>query len=125
MWVAQAKSDLVFVLDDFNDSRTFVAQAQRIVPYPVSSHTWQASPEHKPQAAHYDKTYHLEQLIKQVPKHHGDFNVLEKWLGFDVGHEETWEAIRTIKEDISVISEDFLQTKIDRDLKQQTIDIHF
>lgn len=125
MRVIEARSDLVFVLEDINDARTLTAHAQRLVPYPITTRTKQALLELKQQAADYDTTYHLVDVIKGVRKRGREFEVLVKWLGFDADQDETWEPVGTMKDDLPGMLEDFLHTSGDRNLKRQIIDLYF
>lgn len=88
MRLIEEKSDPVFELKAIIDAPTLTAHAQRLVPYPKTTHATRASSKLKQQVAHYDTIYHLVDDIKRERKQGGEFEVLVKRLGFDAGKDE-------------------------------------
>lgn len=125
MRVTYAKSHLVFEVENLNDGSKLVAHAQRMLPYPAARRGEQASIELKKQAEHYDTQYHLVESICGVRERDDKFEVLVRWLGFEEGNNETWEAFDEMKDDLPGVTEDFLYSAGDRNIKRKFFDSYY
>lgn len=125
MLVKQAKSNLVYLMEDIIDARKLTVHAQRMVPYPVTKAAEQLSEELKIQALHFDSDYHLVDEIVGTRKRKGEFEVLIKWSGFDNEVDRTSELLSIIQGDIPDVLEDFMHNSGDRSLKREALALHF
>lgn len=89
MRVTEAKSHLVFEVENLNDGSNLVTHAQRVLPYPATRCSKQASIGLKWQAKHYDTQYHLVESICGVRKREDMFEEFVRWLGFEESNNET------------------------------------
>lgn len=121
----EAKSSLVFVVEDIVNANKMVVHAQRMLSYPVSQQGELAFAELVKQADHYDTSYHLVDSIRGIRKKGSEYDVLMKWLGFEKGNDKTWEAHSSVKEDMPGTLEDYLHSAGDRNIKREVIDLYF
>lgn len=117
MPLIEAKIDLVFILEHLNSADTLIAHVQRMIPYLIFDRASQALEKRRQRAAYYGTAFQIMESIKKARKHHGEFELLVKWLGFDSRHDETWETIGTVKEDMLGVPEEFLHASDNSELK--------
>lgn len=124
MQVVENKSNLVYIVEDVNNSQRTTVHAQHIVPYPVTMQGEQASKELKHQAANYDEAFHSVDGIEEVRNRRGDYELLFLWLGFEED-DKTWEPLNTMMQDVPGVVEDYLYSAGDRNLERKIIDLYF
>lgn len=89
MRVVEARSDLVFVVENINDSGRHRLHARRVVPYPVKKQSTHPSVELVQQAAHFDKRYHLVETVAGVRKQKGANEIGVRWVGCIIDNDDT------------------------------------
>lgn len=108
MPVKEARSRLVFVVEDLIGSKLLTVHAQRINPYPITRKSEYASGEIKQQITHFNTSYHLINDIRDIRNHKGEFEVLIMWARFEGDTDITWEPLHRIKEDVPGVLEDLV-----------------
>lgn len=94
MRVDEAKSSLVFVVEDLINDEQLVVHAKRMLRYRITKRREHASEELWQQAAHYDMSYHPVDQIERLRKRKGNHGVLVNWLHFDDDDDGmTWEPL--------------------------------
>lgn len=68
MKIRNAKSHLVFEVENINDGSKFVVHEQRLLLYTATQRGEQASIELKQQSKHYDTKYHLVETLRGLRK---------------------------------------------------------
>lgn len=71
MTVKEARSSLVFVIENLVNEELITVRAQRMVPYSATKRNSNASEQLRVQAIHYESTYHLVDKIIRIRKHKG------------------------------------------------------
>lgn len=125
MIVKEAKSSLMFVVEDVVSGELHTIHAQRMMLYPVTQRGSHASEELRQKAVHYNATCHLIDEIIGVGKRKEGYELRIRWVGFHGDDHMAWKPLKNNRYDVSGILEDFLHTPGDRNLKKKIIDIYF
>lgn len=125
MLVNEAKSALVFTVEDLSNAKQQTVHAQRMLPYTISTTTAHISEELIEQAIYYDTTFLLVDEICDIRTRNGEFQFLIRWAGLSEDADRTWEPLSQIRDDIPRVLEDFLHTAGNRNLKRNTLDLYF
>lgn len=121
----EAKSSLVFFVEDLIDAKQVTVHTQLVIPFAINKTPPRASEEFKQQAIHFDTTFHLVDDIRDTRKRKGEFQVLIKWSELEEGLEMTWKTLHQIRDDIPGVLKYFLYTAENRSLKRNALDLYF
>lgn len=106
MKVAEATSRQLFNAKNINDSNNLIVLSKRRVPFLVTQPNEKASVEPIVQLKHYDTRTDLDRFFCGERNWNEEYDVLLKWIGFDVGDDETEKQFDTMQEDLNGAIED-------------------
>lgn len=106
----EAKSPFVFVVENITDAQHFLTHSQRIVPYPVTKRNERTSVKLLERTVHYESAYYVVNVICDVRKHKGVYELRIKKMSLHCDDDMTWKLHCIIRDDLPGKSEYSLYT---------------
>lgn len=125
MRIIEAKSDLVFVVDDLQKSRPFNLRAHHLIHYPTQHLEQPVRKELLEQAEYLDSSMQFVDTLHDLRMRNGEYKIFVSWLGWNNPDDPTCEPFANLKEDVPQFVKDFLHSTGKISVKKKILNLYY
>lgn len=125
MRIVEARSDLVYEVENLTRTRNETVHAQRMLHYPAANAEDDVTEELKEHAAFAEGAQFLVKELCDVREREGVFEVLVRWEGWEQVEDATWEPFTVMREDLPDLVWDLLHAAGKRRIKEKILHVHY
>lgn len=125
MRMTEAKLDIVFEEEDWRELKRRVEYDERLLPR-SNTQSHQRMNHEMQEVAHYmDGTEQLVDKLQDVRMKDGEFEILISWKGREETHQQAWEPVKNLMENVLRKLNDMLPTLGKRNLKSRIVESYY